>query len=278
MLKESKPQSKSPTPSFYQHFKTPSNKHYPQYSRYRSRSNSNPYRKSSRDTRYKSRSHSRSNSRPRYSDRYYSHNYPSYYDRNRSWYDKHYNQSPSKSYYSSSRPYYNSNSSRGPSKYYSRSRKRSSSYNNASFKQNNSPYRPPSKPCNDRYRSRSPSNSKNYSNVQYKPSGNLTQPSTPILHNNSSTEPNFEINMYHPNTSSSQYSSLSNEHANAITSSTWFVNLYICKPIEDTSLPSKLEPLFLLDNGASVCVLTLPTFMFLSDHFLKCSKISPHED
>ena len=63
MLKESKPQSRSPTPSFYQHFKTPSNK--PQYSRYRSRSNSNPYRRSSRDTRYRFRSHSRSHSRRR---------------------------------------------------------------------------------------------------------------------------------------------------------------------------------------------------------------------
>ena len=43
MLKESKPQSKSPTPSFYQHFKTHSAKHCPQYPRYRSQSNSNPY-------------------------------------------------------------------------------------------------------------------------------------------------------------------------------------------------------------------------------------------
>ena len=38
MLKEFKPQSKSPTPSFYQHFKTPSNKYNPQSPRYRSRS------------------------------------------------------------------------------------------------------------------------------------------------------------------------------------------------------------------------------------------------
>ena len=34
MLKESEPQSRSPTPSFYQQFKTPSKK--PQNSRYRS--------------------------------------------------------------------------------------------------------------------------------------------------------------------------------------------------------------------------------------------------
>ena len=64
MLKESKPQSRSPTPTFYQHFKNPSNKsHYP---RYRSRSHSNPSRRSFRDTRYQSRSYSRSHSRPRY--------------------------------------------------------------------------------------------------------------------------------------------------------------------------------------------------------------------
>ena len=60
MLKESKPQSRSPT--FYQHFKNPSNK--PHYSRHSSRSYSNPPRKSSRDTRYQSRSYSRSHHVP----------------------------------------------------------------------------------------------------------------------------------------------------------------------------------------------------------------------
>ena len=82
--------------------------------------------------------------------------------------------------------------------------------------------------------------------------------------------------MYHP-TPSSHYSSLPNDHANAITPSTWFVNLYIFKPVEDTSLPYKLELLFLLDSGASIFVLNVPTFTILADHFLKCSKISPHQ-
>ena len=173
MLKESKPQSKSPTPSFYHYFETPFVKHYPQYSRYRSRSNSN-----------------------RYNDKSYAHNHPSYYDLNRSRFGKPYNQYPYKSYYSPSRPYYNSTFSRSPAKYYPRSGERSSSYNNASFKRYNSPYRPPSKPRNDRYRSRSPTNSKQYSNFQYKSSVNLTYPSTPILHNTPSTEPKFEINLY----------------------------------------------------------------------------------
>ena len=59
--------------------------------------------------------------------------------------------------------------------------------------------------------------------------------------------------MYQSTTSASQYSSLSTEHANAITPSTWLVNLYIFKPNEDTSLPSKLELLFLLERGASIC-------------------------
>ena len=67
------------------------------------------------------------------------------------------------------------------------------------------------------------------------------------------TEPKFEINMYHSNTSSCSQSS--DNQANAITPSTWFVNLYIFKPPEDTSLPSKLE---LLDRGASICVLNTP--------------------
>ena len=84
--------------------------------------------------------------------------------------------------------------------------------------------------------------------------------------------------MYHPTISASQYSSLSTEHANAITPSTWFVYSKIFKPSEDTSLPSKLELLFLLDSGASICVLNLLTFTILADHFLKCSKHSPHKD
>ena len=84
--------------------------------------------------------------------------------------------------------------------------------------------------------------------------------------------------MYHPNLSSPQSSSTSTEHANAITLSTWFVNLYIFKPSKDTSIPSKLELLFLLDSGASICVLYVPTFTILVDYFLKCSTHSPHQN
>ena len=273
MLKESKPQSRSPTPTFYQHFKNPSNK--TSCSRYRSRSYSNPSRRSSRDTRYQSSSFSRSQSRPRYNTKTSSRTYSPYHNCDRSRYDKHYNHNPHKSY-SSSRTYYHSTSSRSPSKYYPRSRERSSNSNTSTFHRYNSPYRPPSKPRNDRYRSRSHSNSHNRPQFQYKPSINLTHPSTPPPQINSQTESIFE--MYHPNISSSQSSSTSTEHANAITPFTWFVNLYIFKPTEDTSIPSKLELLFLLDSGASICVLNLPTFTILADHFFKCSTHSPYQN
>ena len=52
------------------------------------------------------------------------------------------------------------------------------------------------------------------------------------------------MNMYHPTLPLSQPSSTPPEHANAITPSTWFGTLYIFKPSQDTSIPSKLELLF----------------------------------
>ena len=36
--------------------------------------------------------------------------------------------------------------------------------------------------------------------------------------------------------------------------------------------------MFLLDSGASICVLNLPTFTILADQFLKCSKHCPHQN
>ena len=36
--------------------------------------------------------------------------------------------------------------------------------------------------------------------------------------------------------------------------------------------------MFLLDSGTSICVLNLPTFTILADHFLICSKHSPHQN
>ena len=105
----------------------------------------------------------------------------------------------------------------------------------------------------NRSRSRSHSTSRKNSKSQYKRTINLTQQPTFNNHHSPPTEPKFKINMYHSNTSSCSQSS--DNQANAITPSTWFVNLYIFKPPEDTSLPSKLE---LLDRGASICVLNTP--------------------
>ena len=54
---------------------------------------------------------------------------------------------------------------------------------------------------------------------------------------------------------------------NAITPSSWFLNLYVSKPPNDTSTPSKLELLFLLDSGASISVLNLRTYTILANTF-----------
>ena len=71
---------------------------------------------------------------------------------------------------------------------------------------------------------------------------------------------------------------LSNNQANDTVPSTWFVNLYIFKPPGDTSLPSNLELLFLLDSGGSICVLNLHTFLILADYFYYSSKTTPQND
>ena len=72
MLKESKPLSKSHTPSFINILK-------PRYGR---RSNSYDYQKFSLESRYESRAHSCSNSRSKYHN-HSSHNHSPFYDRNR---------------------------------------------------------------------------------------------------------------------------------------------------------------------------------------------------
>ena len=61
----------------------------------------------------------------------------------------------------------------------------------------------------------------------------------------------------------------------AKTPSTWFVNPYIFKHSEDSSLPCKLERLFLW------CLYLCFNFShvhILADHFLKCSKSNPCSD
>ena len=51
------------------------------------------------------------------------------------------------------------------------------------------------------------------------------------------------------------------EIANTSTPYSWFYPLYVhASEVKDNILPSKLEILFLLDAGASISVLNLPTF------------------
>ena len=95
-----------------------------------------------------------------------------------------------------------------------------------------------------------------------------------LIHQPPSTEHKYETNVNHLNTiSCSQSFTLSNNHANAIIPSTWFVNMYIFKQLEDTSsfLP-KLDIVFLLDNGAFTCVLSSATFKILTENFLNWTK------
>ena len=57
------------------------------------------------------------------------------------------------------------------------------------------------------------------------------------------------------------------EIANTITPHSWFYPLYIhAFERKDNILPSKLEILFLLDTGASISVLNLPTFHVIAKH------------
>ena len=59
---------------------------------------------------------------------------------------------------------------------------------------------------------------------------------------------------------------------NAVTPPTsWFLNLYATKSLKDTSSPSKLEILFLLDSGASISVINIATYTILAQSFLNCS-------
>ena len=65
--------------------------------------------------------------------------------------------------------------------------------------------------------------------------------------------------MYHPT-----------ETANAITPTSWFYQLYVHTPNQNLdTCSSRLEILFLLDTGASISVLNLPTY---------CDAIQKHEN
>ena len=104
----------------------------------------------------------------------------------------------------------------------------------------------PSQPRYHRSRSHS------YYKPKFQPTINHIEP-TP------SEDTPSEINMNYPTIT------------NAITPSSWCFKLYISQPKTDTSTPSKLEIPFLLDSGAFIPVLNLPTYTTLAEKFLHCS-------
>ena len=102
------------------------------------------------------------------------------------------------------------------------------------------PYRSPSRPRDYRSRSRTPS--------QKRQQNRINQVDVKSTNDKDSTK--FVIH-------TCQITGI----ANTITPYSWFYPLYVhASEGKDNILPSKLEILFLLDTGASISVLNLPTF------------------
>ena len=205
----------------------------------RNKDNQNYY-----NDRYRNNDRYRSNSRENSQNNYRSNTRQRYYNRSRSPYrsrfDKYYqrrtpSRSPNKSLYRNNSNYrYNSRS---------RYRSRFQSQGN-SFKRYNYPYRSPSRPRDFRSRSRTPSRNRQQNRIY--------QVEVKSTKDNDSTK--FEI-----------HTCQITEIANTITPYSWFYPLYIhASETNDNILPSKLEILFLLDTGASISVLNLPTFHVIS--------------
>ena len=196
------------------------------YYKYRYRNNDR-YRSNSRDY---SQNNSRSNSRQRYYNRSQC-PHPS-----NSRYDNHYyRRTPSRSPYRS--PYRNNSKYRYKSGL--RYRSRSQSQGN-SFRRYNYPYRSPSRPKDYRSRSRTLSQNRQQKRIYQ----------VDVKSTNDKDSTNFEI-----------HTCQITEIANVITPYSWFYPLYVhASEGKDNILPSKLEIIFLLDTGASLSVLNLPTF------------------
>ena len=189
--------------------------------------NNDRYRSNSRGY---SQNNYRSNSRQRYLNRSPS-SYPS-----RSRYDNHYQRrTPSRSPYRS--PYRNNSNYR----YSSRSRYRSCSQSQGnSFRQYNYPNRSPSRPRNYWSRPTTPS--------QNRQQNRINQVGVESTNNKDSTI--FEI-----------HTCQITEIADTLTPHSSFYPLHLhASEGKGIILPSKLEILFLLDTGASISVLNLPTF------------------
>ena len=186
--------------------------------------------------RYRSNSsdYSQNNYRSISRQRYYNRSQSPYSSRSR--YDNHYQRrTPSRSPNRS--PYRNNSNYRYNSQ--SRFRSHSQSQRNA-FRRYNYPYRSLSKPRDCRSRSRTPS--------QNRQQNRINQVNVKSTTDKDSTK--FEV-----------HTCQIPEIANRITPYSWFYPLYIhAFERKDNILPSKLEILFLLDTGASISVLNLPTF------------------
>ena len=114
------------------------------------------------------------------------------------------------------------------------------------------------------------SNSK--SNSTYRSSKTSTQHTHSTPNNHYPSETKFDmINLsLHLFPISSQYKTEDHTHsqADAFTPSTCFLNLLDLESLDDKSSSSKQDLFFVLDSGASISMLNIPTFTILSDHLL----------
>ena len=146
---------------------------------------------------------------------------------------------------SSRSPYRSPHRNNSDYRYNSRSRYRSRSQSQGnSFRRYNYPYRSPSRPRNFRSRSRTPSQNRQQNRINQ----------VDVKSTNDKDSSKFEI-----------HTCQEIEIANTITPYSWFYPLYVhTSETKENLLPSKLEILFLLDTGASISVLNLPTFHVIS--------------
>ena len=241
--------SKTPQQSFVQYFRSK-----PSTSQETRNENTNAYSSNDNDRskynqnyyndRYRHKDRYRSNGSDYSQNSYRSNSRQRYYNNSRSPYRSRYEnyykrRTPSRSPYRS--PYRNNSNYRYNSR--SRYRSRSQSQGN-SFKRYNYPYRFPSRPRDFRSRSRTHS--------QNRQQNRINQVDVKSTNDKDSTK--FEI-----------HTCQVTEIANTITPYSWFYPLYVhTSETKANLLPSKLEILFLLDTGASISVLNLPTFHVIS--------------
>ena len=241
--------SRTPQQSFVQYFRSePNNSQETRNENTNAHSSNNndrsKYNQHYYSDRYKNNDRDRSNSIYYSQNNYRSNSRQRYYNRSRSpyrsRYEKYYKRrtpcrSPDRSSYRNNSNY----------KYNSRSRYRSRSQSQGnSFRRYNYLYRSPSIPRDFRPRYRTPSQNRQQNRINQ----------VDVKSTNDQESTIFEI-----------HACQETEIANTITPSSWFYPLYVHTPeTKDNLLPSKLDILFLLDTGASISVLKLPTFHVIS--------------